>query len=51
MASIEEVRSGLYKLVSLKGLRHPDVLDMSQYLDELLNQYEQGRESTERVNS
>jgi len=39
LARLEELRAALERLVDDKGLDHPDVLALSQQIDEALNEY------------
>ena len=39
LARLEELRGALERLVVEKGLDHPDVLNVSQQIDEALNEY------------
>jgi len=39
LARLEELRGALERLVAEKGLGHPDVLNVSQQIDEALNEY------------
>ena len=39
LAQIEELRAALERLVGEKRLDHPDVLALSQQIDEALNEY------------
>ena len=39
LARLEELRAALERLVAEKGLDHPDVLVLSQQIDEALNEY------------
>ncbi len=39
LARMEELRAALELLVAERGLEHPDVLALSQQIDEALNEY------------
>ena len=39
LARLEQLRAALERLVVEKGLGHPDVLNVSQQVDEALNEY------------
>ncbi len=39
LARLEELRTELERLVAEKGLEHPEVLALSQQIDEALNEY------------
>ncbi len=39
LARLEQLRAALEQLVVEKGLEHPDVLTLSQQIDEALNEY------------
>jgi hypothetical protein len=41
LGEIEKVREFMHKQGMLKGMRHPDVLKISQEIDVLLNKYYQ----------
>lgn len=48
---IEKLREALYQTVKVKGLRHPDVLHASQFLDQAITRYQRqkGRECSPRI--